>query len=1016
MRGTSGSGAEVSRSGFPRYVTCFSFVHPIADCGRPLRPGASPRSRSVIPNPLRTLLTLAALVARGSSVRVEAQSLTFGELVGSASDPASRPIVGADVRAVDQRSGAVRWLRATRDGRFRFTVLPAGRYDVTVEALGYRPVVFVGVIVSASHSASVAAVLHEATLPVTQVDTVNVVASATSAGAWLHDRGFVELGGARRVASEAFVASTAADAMGVEGLPWRLTETLVDGARSVSHGGPGGAGADAAALALPTRSASALSVGGLGFDVEVGGTGVGLVSTTRRAGRLPGSEIVVDGGTASIGASLVGGGPIEGDTTRAIVGVDFQRSEVSRPSAFGLNTAFASSVLGSAQSVYGTDLNAYTIPQFRVDQRIGAFGRLDWQPADRFAISVRASGSRFTSTGLAEPVGPLAELGDDYEAVAAQVSVSVLSRITRRITQEFRVSADISDVSSALPALAPTQFIGPGLAVGGGWSQPFDDARTTPRVSAMLHFDLGAHRIKSGFSLASHRYDAKSGAGGPGEFRFGDDTDFAAGLGAWRRVEDAVPVGQFRMSETSFFIQDRWRIADGLTATFGTRVDGMRLPAGKIEGNAAWLAATGIDNRAIDGARSEVSPRVGVRWELGSRRDWVVEGGAGVFQELPDRRDIAEALTFDRGARVREGVGALGAWPSAPDTIAAPFVGRTVTLLGPDFEGPRTQRLALGVSRRIGEWTLSVGGTYRHTSYLSRRRDLNLSVVSTGRDQYGRPLYGTLAQQGTLLAAVPQSNRRFTEFDAVYQLEATGYSDFRAASLGLERVRAEGLSLGLGYTYSQTTDNVNGFAPSRITPFVDGLAGYDWTDARSDLDVPHRAVLAGEWSAGATRAFRIGALYRLSSGRAFTPSVRAGVDANADGDAANDPAFVDPSLAGMDALLAANECLRAFTGTFAARNSCRGELSHRVDVRVAFRLANLQSGRWELLLDVLDLVSAETGRSDNALLLVDRTRSVTFNAGTGVTTVPYVTNPAFGKVLADRSPGPLWRVGLRVSP
>ena len=140
------------------------------------------------------------------------------------------------------------------------------------------------------------------------------------------------------------------------------------------------------------------------------------------------------------------------------------------------------------------------------------------------------------------------------------------------------------------------------------------------------------------------------------------------------------------------------------------------------------------------------------------------------------------------------------------------------------------------------------------------------------------------------------------------------------------------------------------------------------------------------------------------------------MDANADGGGDNDPAFIDPVLAGMDALLADNACLRTSTGAFATRNSCRGPLRHRVDIRVAIRLANLTSGRWELLLDVLDLASAETGRTDNALLLVDRSGSVAFNAGTGITSVPYVVNPNFGKILADRSPGPLWRVGLRVAP
>jgi hypothetical protein len=406
-----------------------------------------------------------------------------------------------------------------------------------------------------------------------------------------------------------------------------------------------------------------------------------------------------------------------------------------------------------------------------------------------------------------------------------------------------------------------------------------------------------------------------------------------------------------------------------------------------------------------------------LRWELGRDREWVLDGGAGIFRELPDSRDLAEALGRDRSTAVRYGTGLLGAWPAEPSLAAAPVVGSTITLLGPEFEGPRTNRLALGLSHRRDDWSLFTSGVYRHTDFLSRRRDLNLPATPTGADQYGRPLYGVIEQHGTVLAVSRASNRRFPEFDAVNVIEATGYSDFWAVTAGIERVRSEGLSLGVSYTYSRTTDNVPGFGNGNMSsPFPGLLAGQDWTDGRSDLDTPHRLLAAVDWSAGASAPLRLGVVYRLQSGAPFTPGVRDGVDANGDGSWRNDPAFVDAALAGMDAMIFEHSCLDEAVGTFAQRNSCRGDLQQRVDLRAAFRILRLDAGRLELVVDALDVTAGARGRDDHALLLVDRTGAVMRNPTTGVTSVPYIVNPNFGQRLADRSPGVLWRVGLRIVP
>jgi len=975
--------------------------------------GASPRSsnRRSLPSLRRSVALAITLFLCAATL--PAQSLTFGEISGTVSDAGSRPIGEAEVRVRERNSGALRWLLTGRNGAFRFGVLPAGRYDLTIEALGYRPVTYLDVPVAAGQAAQLATHLRTATFPLSSIDTVRSVAFATQPGAWLLERGYADRMGSNRVASDAAVLTTSADENGIEGLPWRLTQSVVDGSRMSGMSAPLGLGADGATLALPIRSASHVEVGGLGFDVEFGGTGLGVRSTTQRAGRSSASTAQLEGGSALVGGAFTTGGPMQGDTAQAMFGADYQRSEISRPSLLGTDPAFATDVASAAQSTYGADVSAFGAPADRITERYGAFGRLDWQPGERFAVSVRASGSRLTSRGLAESSGAAAAFGDDYEGLGAQAAISIFGRLTKRLSQEVRVSTDVADVRGARGMLPLTSFAGSGLAIGGGES--FQESRTVPRASALLHADLGAHRLKAGFSVATHLSDSRLVSGSAGEFRYGDVADFTAGNGAWRAVDDGDPAGEFRLSETSFFFQDAWRVADGFALTFGARFDATRLPVGDIEQNAEWLALTGIDNRDIERKRSRMSPRVGVRWELGSQREWLVEGGAGVFQDLPDHRDLAEALSFDRGATVRAGVGALGAWPAAPTLTLAPAVGQAITLLGPDFEGPRTRRLALNITRRLGGWNGTVGAVYRHTDFLSRRRDLNLSQTALAADQHGRPIYGTLRQVGTLLAVEPGTNRRFTGIEAAHVLESTGSSDYWGLTLGMQRVRESGLSLATSYTFSRTTDNVPGFAAQRLSPFPERTGGLDWTEGRSDLDVPHRVLVGAEWGLGTSGAVRFGALYRLSAGLPFTPGLRDGVDANGDGDGSNDPAFIDTNLPGLPTVLSEWGCLRQQTG-FVERNACRGEFTHRLDVRASFRVANLAIGRVDLVLDALDVIVTERGRPDNALLLIDRNGAITTDPLTGASVLPYVANPAFGNILADRSPGVLWRAGLRVTP
>src|SRR5690606_33166354 len=162
-----------------------------------------------------------------------------------------------------------------------------------------------------------------------------------------------------------------------------------------------------------------------------------------------------------------------------------------------------------------------------------------------------------------------------------------------------------------------------------------------------------------------------------------------------------------------------------------------------------------------------LEPRFGFEFRPPTQPEWLIRGGVSVDGEGTWPGVLAEVISNDGELTVREGVGDLGSWPTLPSGNNAQTVGQTLTLLGPEFTGPRSTPVFGGIRRTIGPFSVDVSGAYRKTDYLPARRDLNILPVPAARDQYDRPIYGTLAKVGGILAAEPRSNRRIPGFAEV---------------------------------------------------------------------------------------------------------------------------------------------------------------------------------------------------------------------------------------------------------
>lgn len=978
------------------------------------------------------LVVFIMLAARAAS----AQTITTGVLDGVVADQNDVPLSEVLVLVTPVDGGAARSVVSARDGSFRLALIPAGLYQVSFERLGYRPVIVAGVRIGANTLVPLSARLTEAPPPVQEVERVQFGAAAAGSRAGasqlLSAFGVDDVPWERRAMAELpRFASSATRSFEVEGLPSWFNTVRVDGVPFRPARNP--AVGVSAPLVLPLNAVTTAELVLGDADAEWGGAAGGTLSTiTRRGGNafnarafgswagnsLRSSDLfdTADLSGSSVWGGIVMSGAIIPDTAQVAVGLEFNKLQRPFASLWSLDESTATALV-SAASARGEELTAYTLPYSLESTSVTGFGRFDWQLAANNQLSVRAalgsvqpgsSGFELAAAGFPEATADARDL---------LVSAALTSVLGTNWAHEVRVgfSSSTRDFRDEDDVVLPTTTVVNGAFIGAapGWSGEFSRSEVT--IDQTLQIPFSKHQLKFGLGLGVGTHDQNFTSTGVGRFAFGGNSQFAQGEGVFVQTSSATPEVSFSTLGVNGFVQDSWSAAPGVQILLGARVDAEKLPADDIRQDAGWLQATGLDNAALEKSAISVSPRFGLTWDVGQRGKVMVRVNAGRYSSPIDQTILADLLAGDGDLTVRRSFGSLDTWPAAPPSTVAATTGTRLAVLGPDFRGPQSDRIALGLSSQLGALgTLHVSAVYRKTGFLPRHTDLNLVATPVAEDQYGRPLFGTLSQSGQLLTAAA-TNRRFRGYDVVDGITADGSAEYTGLTIGLERDAGNSLRIFGRYTYSQTTDNWPARAhraEALLAPFPGALSD-EWLEGTSDFDLPHRAVAGVELAPAVALQPRITAIYRFQSGYPFTPGFRDGVDANGDGSDSNDPAFIDTGLAGMSELISKSDCLGSQAGSFAERNSCRADNVHELDLRLALRL--LDSGRTSarLFVEGINLMDAKLSEPDRAVVLVDAARALDADTD-GVVNVPLVANPNFGEPLIQRGSGRLLRIGLQV--
>ncbi|HKJ02527.1 MAG TPA: TonB-dependent receptor [Longimicrobiales bacterium] len=977
---------------------------------------------------------LAAVVC--SAPGLTAQSITSGELNGHVLDASGQPLARVRVLAASTTSGWQRLVLTPTDGAFRFTQVPPGEYEVLVEMIGYRPVRVIDIPVRPGQSVGVPVTIAAAAPPVLRVDTmsldIGVMRVVTPGeGRWL-GAGVVNdyPDRLRTMSSLAELSSRSDPSMGSEGLPAAMTQTFVDGVPFVPARHPSLPGGGAEALILPRSGLAYMAFPKIQTDMELqGGVGGYTAIGTRSGDKLSSVDVFGGGSTDQLWSaagfdavpatrSFWGGArtsvPLQADTARLFLAAEGYQVEVPRLPILSAESAAALPGLEDRASDLGT-------PWVERIRSVSGTARVDWtlSPTTNLRVGGVLAGLS-VGNGLAMRAPAPYGTTPPVDALDLLVSSTLTTDLFKGADLEFRAGfqRSVREYPGAGDEPIPgTRLVDSGAWVGLDPALPARVTRTDFIGGPTVHIPFGEkHNIKVGgqFSIPSFEYQLPSRE--PGSFAYTSLDAMASGNGVFTQISGPRPASSFTIPAVFAFLQYTWEPVSGLTLTSGVRYDAEFLPDKDLSVNRDWIQASGPTADSVSSRLDKFSSRVGLRWDLTGQGSTVFEIGAGTHYGEMDPAAFSEAIAYGGGVDVRRAVGGVGAWPALPSETAVPVTGKLVTQMSPGVKSPRTRRGYAGLWQLLGESTvLEFSGSVRRTDFLLRRADLNLVPAASGTDPFGRRVFGTLIQEGSLLASDVGSNRRFSPFDRVWALNPDGWSQQRAATVSLDHRVGDWLELFGAYTWSRTEDNWLGAASGRpdaaLDPGLDDLTAKPWSEGTSDFDVPHR-VAAGLSVRGS--AVTLTGTYRFHSAYPFTAGYRAGVDANGDGSALNDVAFVPDDPAVLE-LAGTWDCLDTALRRFASRNSCRGKGVHALDVRLSVDLLPSRARRLELVVEGFNLLETEVGLRDTALLLVDGSRDLTVDPVTGAVDVPVLVNPDFGKIVTSTSPGRMLRVGIRIA-
>lgn len=485
--------------------------------------------------------------------------------------------------------------------------------------------------------------------------------------------------------------------------------------------------------------------------------------------------------------------------------------------------------------------------------------------------------------------------------------------LSDRVLNELRVQfgRHFADNVTQRPLDSPT-ISRPSGNFGKASNQP--QGRTEDRWQIVNNFSysLNAHSLKFGVDYSRIRATSYFNNNTGGTFTFDTDLPFDPNNLATYPTQYTQNIGDPRLRRPNdvvgVFAQDSWRMRSNFTLNYGVRYDREN----------AFKQATGVSDASLN-----LAPRIGFAWDPLNDQKTVVRGGAGMYYSkvfLNITGNIQLARSF---------VGVTVVNPGFPDPFsrgeAAPPSAPSTTVPPDEIDTPSTRQLSIGVKREL------VGGMAVSADYVNSR----------GKHLYNAP---------DVNAPDPITGLRpDPDFLRITQYQSTGNSWYNGLLLGLERRSGRGPQLGVSYTLSKQTRDVEDF---NFVPQDNYNRAAEKGPASNDRR--HQLVVNVVWQL--KWGMQVGLFTQMRSGRPF--NVTTGVDNNRDRSTTTDrPDLANPDGDPLDrSTYDAN-----FTGRSGnlPRNFARGPSYAEAHLRVSkmINLSRAKLDRLEIFVEALNVTN-----------------------------------------------------------
>lgn len=776
------------------------------------------------------------LAAVGLSAAPVAGQAVTGHLEGRVQAADGSPLAGAVVEVSGTGLPGSRYAETGRGGRYRVEELPVGRYDVRVRQVGYRPVVFGGLLVRLGQTTEVITAILEpmsidvAPLEVTATRPLIDPAAAEGGGSLLAeqfdllpiDRNY------RALPALLPGVNLEREGLNIEGATGLENQYFIDGA-NVTDPGTGNS-----STLLPPNFVQEVEVRSGGYEAEYGGTLGGTINIVTRSGGdrfsaetfgylvsndLTATPQSVPGNTATgrftrydAGASI--SGPITrgklwffGAVARAVEREEIRIPSFGTPDAEILRTTFA--------------------------------GKLTWQPGQRSTVVASligdpANGKSVGSSGdpLLNPDPLLGAFERGGVSASLRWTFAATPRLLLQSTASWGRQYERQGAGTALGALEPTYHDTSG-AMSGGY--PVDARIVTHRLNAGMwaSYQAGSHQLKAGLGFSEQRFDQ--------DFRqvdiFREDTSHYT----WSRIHQ---FGQTWSRVPAVFVQDGWAVTNRLRFNLGVRWEGQYF--------------FGSDDHLSMTIKDQWQPRLGLVYLADAAGRSRVFASYGRFYQ--DLQQTLGSLYFAYGTRFdfnrscttdpRVDTTGCGA-PAAPITRGP----------NPDIEGQSFDEWSVGYERAVGS---RLRGRARAVHRRLRWGVEDAEVVNGPDTAFvvGNPGRG-------VLRGYPRMRREYT-----------------ALELGVEGTLTRRLWILASYVLSRTYGNHSGLYNSD--------EGYIFPNVNGAYDIPEILVDGtGRLPNDRPHVFKFNATYQLHASLTVGTSLawQSGTPINAFGRIAGRPGY-----------------------------------------------------------------------------------------------------------------------------